>query len=189
VNKSRIHALALIAMMPAVSATSCDAGGLAGLLNIFGPSVSIVIENGTAFTAVPKIYTGSGTNLLDDFLNDADQMKNFGVNGTLLPGQSATLQITCEGDTEMIRFAGAEFKETSGHSVGEVFRDNRLRKDNDYHCSDTIRIKLTGATRNFKADVDVEEAPSLPGQGGSNDADDEEDESLADQLDAIFGGD
>ena len=185
---SRVYAFALLALAPAISAGSCDTSSLTGLLNIFGPSISIVIENKTGFTAVPRIFTGNGTNILDDLVNDSpDQVTAFGLNGTILPGQTVTLFIPCSGDTEMIRFGGAEFKEATGHGVGEIDSDNRLRKNNDYHCSDTIRIQLTGVTRNFRADVDVEEAP-IPGDpGGSDQPNDGEDETLADQLDAIFG--
>ena len=191
VKLSRVHAFVLLTLIPAISAASCDVsslGDLSGLLNIFGPSIRIIIENKTGFTAVPRIYTGNGTNFVDDLLNDSpDQVTAFGDSGTIPPGQSATISIPCEGDTEMIRFGGAEFKESSGHGVGDINSDNRLRKSNDYNCSDTIRIQLTGSTRNFRADVDVEAAPNPGGLGGSDQSNDDEDESLADQLDAIFG--
>lgn len=159
---------------------ACDS--LGDIAAFFGSGVTIVIENNTAFTAVPDLRTSDSRNLVEDLFVEDDQLTNFGSNGAILPNQTATIRLPCDGDLELIVFDGAEFREGSGIPLGEIDADTKLRRDDDFDCGDVVHVRLDGTFLDFSADVDVERSS----RNRSDEDDDGDDDDLADFLDDLF---
>lgn len=164
---------------------ACDGSGGAGFLALFGPSVTIVIENDTRFTAKPELFTSGGRNIFEDAFEETQQLTNFGVGGAIEPGETVTLRVPCNSDLELIAFKGAKFDNVLGLPVGDVDSDVRLRRDRDFDCNDTLNIRLSGSLFSFRASVDVEAGQSDGGLFGADSA--EDDREIADLLDDLFG--
>ncbi len=162
---------------------ACDSLDLGNIAGLFGPSVLIVIENNTSFTAVPDIRTSESSNFWEDGFEDEDQITGFGNNGVLQANQSASIRLACDGDLELIIFGGATFQEGNGFPLGDVGGDEKLRRDREFDCGDTIRIRLSGTIFNFRADVDVEHTDD---SGDVESFDDVNDDNVADFLEDLF---
>ena len=167
------------------SLAACDGSGGTGFLALFGPSVTIVIENDTRFTARPELFTSGGRNIFEDAFEETQQLTNFGDGGAIEPGETVTLRVPCNADLELIAFKGAKFENVLGLPVGDVDSDVRLRRDRDFDCNDSLTIRLSGSLFSFRASVDVESGQSDGGLFGAESA--EDDREIADLLDDLFG--
>lgn len=172
-----------IAVLPTLS---CDS--LGGFLTLLGRNVTVIIENDTSYTAEPEIWTSDSRNLIEDIFSESDQITDFGDDGEVRPRSTATIYLTCDDDLELVAFRGVVFRE-SGLRIGSIDTETRLRRDNDFDCGDTIRIRLSGTLFDFDVDIDVEQAPRNDDDDDSRDGrnDDEDDDDLADALDDLFG--
>lgn len=173
----------LLAAVIVLASTGCDGNGVAGLLGVFGNSVTVEIENDTRFAATPELFTSGGRNIFEDAFEETEQITNFGNAGTIPPNESVTVRLSCDDALELIAFKGAKFENGIGLPVGDVDDDTRLRRDRDFDCNDVIRIRLTGSLFSFRVTVDVDEAPS----SGAGSNDDDEPGEIADVLDDLFG--
>lgn len=162
----------------------CTADGPAGLFNLFAGGVNIVIENATGYRATPRISVSDAENFIEEITGGSDALTDIGQDGIVHPNQTERTSVSCGGDVQLIIFEGASF-ESNGLPVGGVTSVKRLERDKDFACGDTIRVRLTGEVLSFQADVEVVRAPGLNPFGGENDDDDE---SIADVLDDLFGG-
>ncbi len=161
---------------------ACEGLSLNDIAGFLGPTVTVVIENDTAFTAIPDLQTSESRNIVEDLLSDDDRITNFGVDGSVPANQTVTVRLRCDGELELILFNGADFQESSGFPLGRARADDRLRRDSDFDCGDVIRIRLGGTVFNFNAELEVEH---LIG-GDLDQAGDEEDGDFADFLDDLF---
>jgi hypothetical protein len=133
---------------------SCDSTG--GLLAALGPNVRVIIENNTAFEAIPDIRTSDSTNFFEDIFTEGDEVTDFGDHGAVPPDRTVTFYIPCDDDLQHIAVGDIEFRDADGDNVGEADPNASLRRDDDFDCGDTIYITLSGRTDDFSADVDVE---------------------------------
>jgi len=180
---TRLATWSLLLSLPLVGA--CDAA--AGLLNLFG-GVRLIVTNDTPFAAAIDLRTADSDNFLEDFFTDAQPVAGVAV---VPANQSVTVTLPCDGDLELVSFQGAQFENSFGLPVGDVDADERLRRDRDFDCGDTIRIRLTGTLFNFQGTVDVDTASDTGGgliHPGGNDNDDSDDnDDIGDLLDDLFG--
>ncbi len=185
-TRPRALAMALVFCL-CLSCNALDLGSVAGLL--MGNGVTVVIQNETAFTAVPDIRTSDGRNFFEDFVTDSEPLTNFGTNGAVAAKQTVSFVLSCDSGLEKIAFDGAAFRDGAGLPFGETDDARALRRDVDFDCGDTIRIRLTGAIFNFGATISVDRT----GAGGAGffesggGLDDDEDDDIADFLDDLFG--
>ncbi|MBN2563127.1 MAG: hypothetical protein JXQ75_19560 [Phycisphaerae bacterium] len=184
-KRRALRAAGLFAVVPACLSLACDSLGLGDIAALFGSGVTVVIENASAFTAVPELYTTDSDNVFEDLVAEEDRVSNFGINGAILPNQTVTIRLPCDSDLERILLRGVEFREGNGLALGEADADVKLRKDIDFDCGDTVNIRVGGSIFNFYADVDVDH--SSRDQSGDNAGDDGTDDSFADFLDDLFG--
>lgn len=171
-----------VAILPAF-AGGCEGSGLAGLLDLFGQSVTIVVENDTRFAATPDIRIGEGRNAVEDVVSESNPVTGFGSNGTVPAEQTATVRISCDGDLELIAIDKISFQNILGLGAGDVDIDRSLRRDTDFDCGDVIRIRLSGSLFSFDSSIDVE-SPSTSAAPVLPTAEDERD--IADILDELF---
>lgn len=161
---------------------ACEGLNLSDIAGFLGPTVTVVIENDTAFTAIPDLRTSESRNIIEDLVSDDDRITNFGVNGSVPANQTVTLRLRCDDELELILFDGADFQEGNGFPLGRARADDRLRRDSDFDCGDVIHIRLSGTVFNFNADLDVEHLV-----GGDLDRDgDDQDDDFADFLEDLF---
>ncbi len=173
----------ILAVLAACASLSCDS--LGSLTAFFGGGVTVVIENNTSYLATPEIRTSNSKNIFEEIFNEGELVTNFGIDGTVLANQTVTFTLVCDGDLELIGVAGAEFRDGAGFDVGDADVNVRLRRDTDFDCGDTVRIRLSGGVFNFDADVDVEQSPS--NQSSDRQSDDDDDDDIGDLLDDLFG--
>ncbi len=175
--------LCVLALSLPMTSISCDSFG--GLLGLLGRNVRVIIDNQTAYKAVPDIRTSSSRNLIEDIFTRGQEVRDFGDQGTVPPRQVVTFYLPCE-ELEHIAIDDVEFRDGGDHRVGAKDANASLRRDSDFDCGDTIRITLSGGPFSFKVDVDVEQ--NLLSQGDSgNRRSDREGEDMADLLDRLFG--
>ncbi len=174
--------------------TACTAVPFAGdlLAGFFTNQVTVVIQNETAYVAVPEIRTSDSRNSLEDIFDQERSVTHFGSNGALAPNETAQFTLACGNDLETIYFGGAAFKDGSNVPYGDVDRNRALRRDHDFECGDIINIRLSGSIFNFGADVSVEQSAAGSPWGVSGGEDDrrppepDEDDDIADFLDDLF---
>lgn len=179
----------------------CDT--LAGLFN--ARSTRLIITNETDFAASPEIRTSASRNILEDSFAAGSVLSGIGDNGLLAPGQTDSITLDCE-ELEMIAIDGATFEDpTFGFPLGDTSDARTLRRDTDFDCGDTIRIRISGTLFNYSMAASVEESSDSAGNnddGDSNDfnpfggqstgdgdtstSDDDDDDDIADELDELF---
>ena len=179
-NSNASRGVCLFAVVLSCLPLACGGLNIGDIAGFFGPSVLIVIENDTAFTAAPDLRTSDSRNIFEDAFDEEEQITNFGINGAVQPHQTITVRLNCDGELELIAFEGARFSEGNGFPVGDLDAGTRLRRDHDFDCGDTIHIQMGGTIFNFYADVDVERTEQ------SESGDDDDDDSVADFLDDLF---
>ncbi len=182
-NRRTLRTVCLPAVILPALAGGCEVSGLGGLLDLFGQSVTIIVENDTRFAATPDVRIGESRNVVEDFLSESEPVAGFGANGTIPPNQTATVRLSCGGDLELIAIGNVRFQNILGLDAGEVDIGENLRRDTDFDCGDVIRIRLSGSLFSFDSSIDVE-APST-GVGTTLPAD-EDDLNIAAILDDLF---
>lgn len=160
----------------AVFSTGCEQLGA-----LFTPGVTVIVENATAFRAVADIETSDSRNFVEDVFASPDAVGSSTVIG---PNQTMTLRFDCDGELERITFAGAKFQDAGGFSLGDADADEAWRRDVDFDCGDTIRIRLSGTVFFFQASTSVESTGGgLPNGGPGSDSDDD----IGDLIDQLLG--
>jgi hypothetical protein len=174
-----------------ISTTSCGSIDLGSLTSLFGPGLTLVIENNTDFTAVPDLRSSDSDNIAEDLVADENQIQSFGMNGAVGPHQTMTARLACDSQLNRITFVGADFREGNGFTLGDVNNRITFRRDTDFDCGDTIRITFSGAIFSFTASADVEHSSndgSLFGSNNnsSNNGNDSSGSDIANMLDRLF---
>lgn len=158
--------------------TACDSVG-----SLFQPGVTVVIENATGFHAVPDIQTANSRNLAEDLFAAPQEVD---AAGSVPPNQTATLRFDCDGELELISFRGVRFEDAGGFGFGDADVQDSWRRDVDFDCGDTIRIRLTGTVFFFDATANVERSLSFDGgnddQSTGNNSDD-----IGNLIDRLLG--
>ena len=155
-NRRTLRTVCLPAAILPALAGGCEVSGLGGLLDLFGQSVTIIVENDTRFAATPDVRIGESRNVVEDFLSESEPVAGFGANGTIPPNQTATVRVSCNGDLELIAIGKVRFQNILGLDAGEVDIDENVRRDTDFDCGDVIRIRLSGSLFSFESAIDVE---------------------------------
>ena len=171
--------LALSFVVPMLS--GCDA-----VSGLFQPSLTIVVENGTGFTAVRDIRTSNSRNIIEDVFSDSDALSDSGTIEMVAPNQTMTVRLKCDGDLELITFEGARFRDTSGFSFGDADADKAWRRDVDFDCGDTIQIRLSGTVFFFDASTTI----NRTGSGGASGAvglTEDDDQDIGTLIDRLLG--
>lgn len=182
-SKTRLRPLGLLALLLPCVAVACGGLNLGDIAAFLGPSVTVIIENDTSFTAIPDLSAGEGRNVVEDLFSDEERIDHFGINGAIQPDQVVTVRLPCDDELELIYLHDVEFREGNGFPLGEADIDTKLRRDRDFDCGDTVYIRLSGTLFNFYADVDVERVS----RGSGGDADEDElDDDIADFLEELF---
>ena len=133
---------------------SCDAAD--NLLIPLAGGVRVIIENNTAFKAVPDIRTSDSSSFFEDLFTEGTEVTDFGDNGKVAANRTITFYIACDDSLEHIAIGDIDFLNSHGDRIGGADPAASLRRDSDFDCGDTIRITLTGGSDDFSADVDVE---------------------------------
>lgn len=170
--------LPMLVMLLAMA--GCDALG-----GLFQPGVTIVVENGTGFTAVPDVQMSDSRNILEDTFRDSESVSDSGTVGSVAPNQTMTIRLDCDGDLERITFEGARFSDSSGFPFGDADADKSWRRDVDFDCGDTIRIRLSGTVFFFDASTSVERTGS--GASGAAITVDEAGDDIGSLIDQLLG--
>jgi hypothetical protein len=133
----------------------CGNEGLQALL-LPQRSVTVVVENQTAFAALPTIRTGEGRNIVEDVFAGTRPVAGFGEGGAVAARQTDNFRLVCNGDLELVEMRGATFKSNGGITIGGTDQTVQLRRDVDFDCGDTIRVRFTGGIFSFRSSVEVE---------------------------------
>jgi hypothetical protein len=165
---------------------ACEGLNLSDIAGFLGPTVTVVIENDTAFTAIPDLRTSASRNIVEELFSEDDRITNFGFNGSVLANQTVTLRLRCDDELELILFNGADFQEGNGFPLGDIDGDTRLHRDSDFDCGDVLHIRLSGTVFNFYADIDVEHLGGGDSGRDGDDDDEDDDDDLASVLDDLF---
>ncbi|MCB9852737.1 MAG: hypothetical protein H6819_06550 [Phycisphaerales bacterium] len=168
-----------VSIIPAIA--GCDA-----VSGLFTPGVTIVIENGTGFTASPDIRMSDSRNILEDAFSNPQSVSNGPTIGAVGPNQTMSIRLDCDGELELITFDGARFSDGGGFSFGDADASNAWRRDVDFDCGDTIRIRLSGTVFFFDASTSVERT-SIRGSSGGPVVVQEGDEDIGQLLDQLLG--
>lgn len=181
-----IRILALVVLIgPSAGGTCTTAPG--GIFNLFGNGVTLVIQNDAGFPAALDVWVGGGMNAVEDVVADRRSLADLGGPETVGAHQSISVAISCDGELEVIAFDGARFTQ-GGLGVGEVEDVRRMRRDVEFDCGDTVRIRLSGAVFNFGVSVDVEQGAFSSSDDSEDRTDDQTlDEDIAEALDDLFG--
>lgn len=155
---SRCASRAILAALAALTCITLSCNGLGDIFTSLGQNVRIIIENDTAYEATPDIRTSNSSNVFEDIFAHSNQVTDFGDDGTVPANQTVTVYLDCNGDLEHITIGDVEFREHGGDEVGTEDANASLRRDTDFDCGDTIRLRLSGGVFNFSVDVDVEQA-------------------------------
>ncbi|HVP13627.1 MAG TPA: hypothetical protein VMV94_20805 [Phycisphaerae bacterium] len=150
-TRSIPHAtLGLIVALPCLT-PSCDS-----IATSLGGNVRVIIENNTAFEALPDINTSDSTNFFDDIFTEGDNVTDFGDHGAVPANTTVTFYITCDDSLQHIAIGDVDFRDNHDDQVGSTNANASLRRDSDFDCGDTIRITLSGHEDDFSSDVNVE---------------------------------
>lgn len=187
------HAIIAGSIALAVSSMGCGNGELQALL-LPHRTVTIVVENQTAFAAAPEISTGGGRNIVEDLFVGKRPVAGLGAAGTIAARGSETFRLACNGDLELVELHGATFRAGGGLTLGSADDFVQLRRDVDFDCGDTIRIRFSGGIFSFRSSVDVEPASDTLAPGGIRPgilappirAPADDDRDLGDILDDLF---
>jgi len=172
---SRYWVGALMLWGAGIGTSGCDALG-----TFLQPGVTVVIENATAFNAVPDLQTSNSRNIAEDPFAEGQPAASV---TPIAPNQTATLRLDCDGELERITFSGARFQDAGGFGFGEANAGESWRRDVDFDCGDTIRIRLSGTVFFFDANVSIERAATgLIEDSSSSDGGGEDIGDLIDQL-------
>lgn len=173
-------------MLPAILfvcvVTGCDA-----VSGLFQSGVTIVVENGTGFTAVPDIRMSDSRNILEDVFSDSESLADSGTFSPVAPNQTMSIRLNCDGDLELISFGGAAFQGTGGFPYGDADADKSWRRDVDFDCGDTIRIRLSGTVFFFDATTSIERTSGAGGVPGAPVTVEEGDEDIGQLIDQLLG--
>lgn len=175
----RILPLALLGF----AIVGCDA-----VKGLFQPGLTIVVENGTSFTAAPDIRMSDSRNILEDAFANPQSVSDATTIGTVAPNQTSSIRLDCKGDLELISFNGVKFRDAGGFPFGDAGENKSWRRDVDFDCGDTIRIRLSGTVFFFNASTSVERTSGAGGTPGAPvivDGNDNED--IGQLIDQILG--
>lgn len=178
-RRRRVRVLLLVFIAPAIA--GCDA-----VSGLFTPGVTIVIENSTSFTAVPDIRMSDSRNILEDAFSNPQSASNSDAIDAVAPNQTMSIRLDCDGQLELITFDGARFRDGSGFSFGDADAAKAWRRDVDFDCGDTIRIRLSGTVFFFDASTSVERR-SIRGSSSGPVVVEEGDEDIGQLLDQLLG--
>lgn len=176
-----------VALLFACPGMTCDTSILDTVLGgLTGNQVTVVVENETAFTAVPDIRAGASRSLIEDFVEGSAPFTNFGTFGTVPGSETITFTLPCNGDFETVIYDGVAVRDVTGFPLGEANADKVLRRDFDFDCGDLIRITISGGVFNFRTRIDVERTGGNTLFGGNDTNHQGVDDEIARLLDDLF---
>ncbi|MCA9255878.1 MAG: hypothetical protein KDA33_09580 [Phycisphaerales bacterium] len=165
--------------LTAMCFAGCDA-----VSGLFQRGVTVVVQNDTGFTATPDIRMSDSRNILEDAFSDPQSVSDGA--SAVAPYQTATIHLDCDGQLELITFEGARFRDGAGFSFGDADADKAWRRDVDFDCGDTIRIRLSGTVFFFDAATSVERSAPIGSSCGAIVVE-EGDEDIGQLIDQLLG--
>jgi len=165
------------------------------IARLLQPTVHVKVRNQTSFVAVPEVIHSDSRNVVEDVFDQSEPVTGFGNNGTIAPGQSADILLTCDGNLERIALRKVEFRTDFGLKVGQVDDVFNVRRDTDFDCGDTVVYTLSGTILSFDVNANVDKtAPVTPislfgsmNNGASNSGPfGQDNRDIADILDDLF---
>lgn len=165
-----------------IAASGCDA-----VKGLFQPGVTIVVENATGFTATPDLRMSDSRNILEDAFSQSDMLSDSTSLNAVAPNQTSSVRLSCDSNLELITFKGAKFTDGGGFPFGDADADKAWRRDVDFDCGDTIRIRLSGTVFFFDASTSLERTSGGGGTTGSPVVVEQDNQDIGQLIDRLLG--